>query len=173
METLSRPSSSRLVPKKERNECADVWSLSVESFQQSLPAQRLNCGVVQHATNVEMSQMPGECRRISTVQQRVDGSSYITVESICKVLILVAGFQLPIFNEQGMKNIACLPTDLNLSSITDKSIHRSMTSDVILQRVHKLLLCCHPIGIKNDTVVTNKDLSGCLPTIDSWRVQLD
>ena len=78
---------------------------------------------------------------------------------LCKVLMLVAWLTLPIINAQCLKDVMCSFADLNLCSITDELVHCTSLADVILQHVDKLLVCLHAIGICNQGVTSDKDLS--------------
>ena len=85
----------------------------------------------------------------------------------------MVGLRLPIIDVIGPEDVLDLMGDLILGSITDELVHSTVSADIALQCIDKLLTRPHWVGVRNQRLFPNKKLWHCYTTINSRGIRIN
>jgi len=78
---------------------------------------------------------------------------------LCKILMLVMWFTLPVCDAIGAQDLLDLVTNLHLSAVTHQLGWGSLCPDLVFQSIDELSIGLDGINISNEGFYTNKNLS--------------
>ena len=160
------------LPKIEHEQHADVRGRSKNKRQGNRVDRRVPT-MVQQETHVGQAKEPGEGGGTKAVHDGVGHGLDGIDASLSRVLVLMVGLTLPGRDEQGAKDILDSLTDFDLGTVTQKALHGTTLTDIVLKRVDEFLLGLHAVNVGNEGITANKDLGHGRSVSNGWSVGID
>jgi hypothetical protein len=110
------------------------------------------------------------CRQVHPIKYAIVTVLDRLVPSFCRILVLLVGLTLPIFDEECAKDIHNFVAYKRLTTVTDKLMGSAMLDDIFLQHVNKLTVIFNTIHISDLGGNTNKADSSSRSIINGWDI---
>jgi hypothetical protein len=147
----------RLV-KGEDGDHADVRHLTRESSEGCIMVERGDRQPIEDENDVLHTQKPHVGGGAGAIHDNMGESFDLLPLSFSVVLVLVLGFTLPVFDDEGTQDIKNSFTGFNGNTITDEFVHSTALTNIILEGTDELIHGFHTIYVDNMGVSTDEDL---------------
>ena len=147
-----------LLPKVETEQRTNIGRRTIE-FPHRHVFDILAIRVVQEITHVKKTKKPSVVRSTSSIHNNIGTHFYRLDATLSRILMLLLRFTLPVTNAQSSQNRHDLLADLCPCTVTDETIRRTTTTDLILKAIDELLIGLTTVSRRDLSRTANKELS--------------
>ena len=128
--------------------------------------------MVEDVAYILESKQPAISRSTSPVHNGVGPCLGGSIPPLNWIFVLLVRFRLPVTNVVCFEEILDLVGDLMFGWITDKLVHGTASTDIILQSIDELLARPHWVHVRDQRFLSNKELCLFNPTVYCWGVRV-
>ena len=142
-------------------------------LKRGFPIQGGSSENVEDSNNPENTKKPSVVGGTRSIQSGVGGMLDIIIAALSRVLELHVGRTLPITNDESTKEIKYCIARFDLGTVTQKFVHGTILSNLVLQNIDEFFVTFHAIYRCEQRIMANKDLGTGGSTVNSRSIRVE